>query len=116
MKSYTDLSTSKLLMQILDPNTADYCWGINSDAENYNNTPYPLPWSGYTARKYYVPCWSLTGLLSLLDHPRIFQGDEPHYWFCGCYGKDGFYHEQESDNPVDVCVLMILDLHKNNIL
>lgn len=70
-KAYTDLEQSKILAQIIDKETADFCWGIDEDNTKdnvfvYNNTPYPLPWKDYTARDFYLPCWSLAALTELL--------------------------------------------------
>lgn len=75
---YTTIEQSKKLFNAgLDPNTADMCWGIDDETLQYNCTPYPLPWRGYTAKQFYMPCWSIGALLeivpqSLMNNRYIF--------------------------------------------
>ena len=71
-KAYTNIEQSKILSKILHKETADFCWGFDQEKCNdneyvYNHTPYPLPWKDYTARDFYLPCWSLAALLEQLD-------------------------------------------------
>lgn len=75
-KAYTDIEQSKILAQIIDKDTADFCWGFDQEKCNdnvfvFNCTPYPLPWKDYTARDFYLPCWSLASLLNLLP-PAVY--------------------------------------------
>lgn len=64
---WTTVKESKLLLDAgLDPNTADMCWGFDAETMVYKKSPYPLPWRGYTAKAFYLPCWSLGALLELL--------------------------------------------------
>ena len=112
MKSYTDLSQSRKLAEILPLKSADMFWylatkgnpvaGFNEGYNEYGD--------------FELPCWSLAALLNVLEHPRCFQGGRPTYWFCGCSGKDKLYHEVEADNPVDACYEMILKLHELKLL
>ena len=114
IKSYTDLQQSRKLAEILPIESADMYFepstGFCTEPSEVRvgDIKYAHPRS--------VPCWSLTALLSVLEHPRCFQGDKPIYWFCGCFSKDNLYHEVESDNPVDSCYKMILELNKLNLL
>ena len=102
IKSYTDLEQSKKLAEILPLESADMWYPLPCEE---GDKPL-LEQGGFGS----TPCWSLTALLSVLEHPRCFQGDKPIYWFCGCFDKDKLYHEVEADNPVDACVKMILRL------
>lgn len=110
MKSYTDIEQSKKLAKILPIESADMFYtSLNSD--------YPWIWiDKHLMEVEDIPCWSLSALLGVLEHPRCFQGDKPTYWFCGCFGKDKLYHEVEADNPVDACVAMIEKLNELKLL
>ena len=66
MKAYTDLEQSKKLAEILPAESADMCWGIDDDTLMYNQCPYPLPYIQYTAKEFYLPCWSLAALLGVI--------------------------------------------------
>ncbi len=107
--SYPDLEKCRKLAKFLSRETADMEW-INDGL----GEPFPIPVERVNDDE--EPCWSLAALLSVLEHPRCFQGDKPMYWFCGCFGKDKLYHEMEADNPVDACVNMIIELNKLNLL
>jgi len=116
IKSYTDLNQSRKLEEILPLETADYCWGIDDETLQYNNSPYPCAWKDYTCKEYYIPCWSLAALLSVLPHPSLhktFSG-----WRCDSYDKEGKTCRlgENADNPIDACYEMILKLHERNLL
>ena len=108
IKSYTNIKQSKKLAEILPLESADYHYIAQGEKSYF----YPYSLSSDAVKDYdeeikYIPCWSLSALLGVLEHPRCFQGDKPIYWFCGCFGKDNLYHEVEADNPIDACVAMI---------
>lgn len=64
---FTSIEQSKHLIDLgLNPETADMCWGIDDDTMKYNNNPYPLPWKDYTAKEFYLPCWSLGALMDVM--------------------------------------------------
>jgi len=119
MKSYTDLEQSKVLSKILPLESADYCWGIDAETLHYNNSPYPCAWKDYTCKEYYIPCWSLAALLSVLPVTAILLKD-------GNISNTGDikYNCQSSminihkwfDNSIDACYEMILKLHELNLL
>ena len=68
---FTTREQSKHLFDIgLNPETADMCWGIDDETLRYNCNPYPLPWKNYTAKEFYIPVWSLTALLKLMEPIR----------------------------------------------
>lgn len=83
---FTSIDQSKHLFDMgLNPETADMCWGIDDDTMKYNNNPYPLPWKDYTAKDYYIPVWSITALLKLMQ--PIFIGSEIFNWnMYPCFG------------------------------
>ena len=69
---YTTVEQSKTLLDLgLQPESADMCWGIDAETLRYNNTPYPLPWKDYTAKEYYMPCWSTEALIELIPKTLV---------------------------------------------
>lgn len=133
MKAFTDISQSKRLAKILPIESADMHYvrkvcdfrgrpvdgkwsepkygNTNSDYANYivqNFTQYDK-----------LPCWSLAALLEIihkdfyivLDHDGV-------AWTCNVRQhdhrdiKDGYW----GGDPVDVCVELILKLHKEKLL
>lgn len=121
IKSYTNLEQSKALAKILQPESADFCWGIDDETLQFNCSPYPCPWKDYTCKEYYVPCWSLAALINLLpQHIETGMGylqlviDKN--WdgkTCGVtYENRDSYKGCRNDNLVDSCVEMILRLHE----
>jgi hypothetical protein len=66
MDVYTNIEQSKILAQIIDKETADFCWGVDEGNLRYNKTPWTIPWKNYTARNIYLPCWSLAALMDIL--------------------------------------------------
>lgn len=77
MKSYIDIEQSKKLAEILPLESADMCWGIDDDTLTWNTLPYLFPWRGYTAKEYYIPCWSLAALLDIL--PETIEDESAEY-------------------------------------
>lgn len=95
MKSYTNLEQSKVLAEILHPESADFCWGVNEDNIRYNKTPWTIPWRDYTAKNFYLPCWSLAALLTrLYETITTDDGDFDLHIFV----ENGGYHVQYDDN------------------
>lgn len=118
MKSYTDIEQSKVLANILPPESADYCWGIDDETLHYNNSPYPCAWKDYTCKEYYIPCWSLASLLSILPEYNLQRTDwenKTEYKIVVNVNDDN-YASKNYDNPVDACVAMIEKLHELNLL
>ena len=130
MKSYTDLEQSKKLAEILSPESADYCWGIDDETLHYNNSPYPCAWKDYTCKEYYIPCWSLAALLSVLPNNenistnlskggyRISTLEYTNSWFVDYEDETNGLNNcvTSADNPVDACVDMILKLNELKML
>ena len=119
IKSFTDIEQSKKLAEILPLESADmkwFSWKQESDS--------PLvPTFGYdkeTAEFYkdtkavYLPCWSLTALLSVLPDYTL-QTNTDGTVFVVCDSKKPMISDSFS-NPVDACVTMIEKLHELNLL
>ena len=115
MKSYTDLEQSRKLAEILPPESADYCWGIDDETLHYNSSPYPCAWKDYTCKEYYIPCWSLTALFKLLPKSaRLEKGNATEL-----YRVILPVELETSDwhiDPIDACVVMIERLCELNLL
>lgn len=115
MKSYTDIVQSKKLAEILPIESADMCYRAYREEGgilDYQVTLCPYQFASWVG----IPCWSLTTLLYILEHPLCFQVDNSIHWYCGCFSKDKLYHEVEANNPVDACYKMILKLHEQKLL
>lgn len=130
MKSYTDLEQSKVLSQILSPESADMtCIGTEF-------VPYPYCESKFKGEDNVYPAWSLTALIELLPSELSL----PRYYFleiskmgdCSTPYEVRYYRFRKpldgadfgrithisysSQNLVDACVAMILNLHELNLL
>jgi len=117
IKSFTDLQQSKKLAEILPLESADYCWGLDAETLHYNSSPYPCAWKDYSCKEYYIPCWSLAALLSVLPFidfttPKLI-GTHKTLYRC-MYNDDLKSHAY--NNPVDACVAMIEKLNELNLL
>ena len=113
IKSFTDIEQSKILAEILPPESADmhYCM---HPLEGYYS---PIPCVGQANKMHdEIPCWSLAALLCVLPKLVTLRGSaEDSYWYCEC-GIAPNTSFEDSDNPVDACYKEILKLHKHNLL
>ena len=111
IKSYTDISQSRKLAEILPLESADmYYYPFNDD--------YAGPVIGI-ADKESIPCWSLSALLGVLPFPQLSKdklGSGKVGWMVSVYPNDCRYDSCWHDNPVDACVAMIESLHELNLL
>ena len=105
MKSFTDVSQSKKLAEILPIESADMRYTPLGDMTH------PWVWTDTFIEKDAVLCWSLAALLSVLPYPEIWQDHSTNRWACSSLIKDTEYL-WESENPVDSCVEVIIKLHK----
>jgi hypothetical protein len=127
IKSYTDLEQSKKLAEILPIESADMCWTNHC----YGNIRSSITVSSKTIEEYkellerfadltdidvFYPCWSLAALLKILpeDDFALPNLRKENGRYSIAYSNDELLCV--ADNPVDACVSMILDLHKNNML
>lgn len=114
IKSYTDLQQSKKLAEILPLESADMFhfihevdtvgFGYKKDTEEfYSKTEFE-----------YIPCWSLTALLSVLRGTNI---STPNSLLnkirYSCWNDCDITY---ANNPVDACYEMILKLNELNLL
>lgn len=139
IKSYTDISQSKKLAEILPIESADMFHFIHEvdtvgfgykkeAAEFYSKTEFE-----------YLPCWSLVALLATLPneiitdnrfechyqiHIRKYDGGDNTTFYQIAYGNNrglsGSWHDMintgEKESLIDCCVQMILNLHELNLL
>lgn len=124
MKAYTNLEQSKKLAEILPLESADMCWGIDDDTMQYDDKPYLNPYKDYTAKEYYIPCWSLAALLEVL--PRSLD-DRYNFELGNPLGNSDWYiiyvdtnhlikNAVVHDNLIDAAVEMIFKLHEQKLI
>jgi len=124
IKSFTDLSQSKKLADILPLESADMCYlsdeslfpKINYNGMVFFNSEEEKPST-------IIPCWSLASLLELLPK-RLEIIDNVYKLSVYLYGlyywniSNGnlCFESKDKDNLVDACYEMIEKLHKLNLL
>ena len=127
MKSYTDISQSKKLAEILPLESADMNLTNSSiKGEMYVEqfkpvlVPYLRAKDSLDAYSKIVnnmiaweviPCWSLAELFSVLPSATLDTSDD-HYCRVRCQQRCTEWH----DNPVDACYEMIIKLHELKML
>ena len=132
MKSFTDLEQSKVLKDILPPESADMYYHNRIDIPD--NFPLPIEWKhNNPLLSQEIPCWSLTALLNLFpdDYNIVFnrffdENTKSTRWTCDvCNGisitftfswYDSNLSDISYDNPIDACVEMIEKLNKEGNL
>lgn len=117
MKSYTDIEQSRKLAKILPLETADMYYSKH-DTIHANTLYGSCDIQDFNIREY-IPCWSLTALLSVLPLPSLIQDkvDDELFWQCSAYEEDGtLLCEIYDNNPIDACVEMIEKLHELKLL
>ena len=121
IKSFTSLEQSKKLAEILPLDSADMFYADLFVNNKHNYIVHPLETYGFETFKdtkqqeskhlSFLPCWSLTALLSVLPREtRLLKSAT----------DDIFYHtdcpkgnvDEWFDNPVDACYELILKLHE----
>ena len=120
IKSFTDVTQSKVLAEILPIESADMWWSrctITDFGDGVLKVSYavePCNISQFRNTKEDVPCWSLAALLDILYNGIVMNKDSQNgrYHFSSKYV--GTY--VTADNPIDACYEMILKLHEQNIL
>ena len=119
MKSYTDLEQSKKLAEILPLESADmeYMF-LKEDNSKVSNIPFVKDddepeWPNDSAYDF-IPCWSLTALLNVLDRGALFI--TPQGWACQSYINLKAITSDHHSNPIDVCYEIILRLHELKML
>lgn len=120
IKSYTDISQSKKLAEILPLESADMFWRHC----NLDNLDYPIMQTEFEyIRSANTPCWSLASLLNVLPDTitnnngiafklnikkNIIEYSNPSLYLIHKFVK--------SDNLIDACVEMIIKLKELNLL
>ena len=112
IKSYTNLSQSRKLAEILPLESADmYYDGFGRLPQGYAYTLISP-----NSFEYDKPSWSLAALLGILpkviNNETLFIETSPALWHIGYRNV----YTARTDNPVDACVDMIIKLHKLNLL
>ena len=138
IKSFTDLSQSKKLAEILPLESADQTWARIAIAGANLDVPEEMQYrhNGDMPFQYYsgigTPCWSLAALLGVLPKDEGIdcsisfgyyngKGEYIEKWLCA-FEKEGettddFIIETiDGDNPVDACVAMIEKLNELKML
>lgn len=136
MKIYTDLEQSKKLAKILPLESADMRYGYTAPYDysdrmydgGYDEIPYPKDFliknPNYSADEYdaELPCWSLAALMDVLPDEvgdnHYLTLDKEGKEYCCCYedNNGNSFRHCFSDNPIDACVDMIENLHKQKLL
>ena len=120
IKSYTDISQSKKLAEILPLESADMCY-INGDSGKISIGE----WGNNVHDEDDIPCWSLAALISILPRFIEFKGDKYYLRFMKEYveyANDEIsitgrcLHTTGNDNLVDACHEMILNLNELKML
>ena len=120
IKSYTDLEQSKKLEEILPLESADLKWffweGEDPDAPRTPSFGYRKSVAESYKDTYaiYLPCWSLTALLSVIPNYKL--SSEHNYHTCAAETSFGKVAVAWFDNPIDACYELILKLHELNLL
>jgi len=127
IKTYTDLEQSRKLAEFLPIESADMCWGMDDYIMLYNDEPYFNPYKNYTAKEYYIPCWSLAALLDILpkkyypikDHEtNLILGKPKDKWCVLYWDTTGMQDGEQTleNNLIDACYEMILKLHEQKLM
>ena len=117
IKSYTDLSQSKKLAEILPLDSADmdYIPVVNTDNIDGEYSIIVNKWDNdHIIEEGWIPCWSLTALLSVLPDYTL-QTNSDGTVFVVCDSKKPMISDAY-DNPIDACVEMIERLHDLKML
>ena len=130
MKSYTDISQSKKLAEILPLESADMWWLYVTSQGKHIAMMYEEPDPHYLARmESYgikdaaIRCWSLAALLDVLpleiETHKQTDGYKTYYYvelYMKRMGKEIYLSTERHENLVDACVEMIEKLHELKML
>ena len=121
IKSFTDLSQSKVLAEILPLESADMFLAMDGIVPVMSKY---IDDGLVTADETAIPCWSLAALLGILKERddcntlEMFTNKAQLYTITTSYYKDASWKNIStiSDNPIDACVAMIEKLNKLKML
>ena len=109
MKGFTDLDQSRKLEEILPIESADMYWDYDYSIYTGEYKYYPMVMDDQFD-DVCIPCWSLTALMDVLDRGAVFK--TPKGWACQYYVEYKAITSNFHSNPVDACVEIILEIHK----
>ena len=122
MKNYTDVEQSKKLAEILPQESADYTWARTAVPSTTLYYPEKLQYSFKDIPIIYysgigIPCWSLATLLEIIPHAVVEKFDDTIY-VVSAFDKDRktFFGGEESENLIDACVNLIINLREDSII
>ena len=117
-KHFTSIEQSKKLFDLgLNPETADMCYGLDDDTLTYNTNPYPLPWKDYTAKEFYLPCWSLGALMDVMPSGCNISTPKPMdiLPYC-CWNQDTEFYGATSIGAAIAMINWLIENNKTNDL
>ena len=119
MKSYTGLTESKILAEILPLESADMYYFRQIDIDYFPPSvesicPIPRYKDGKENFDYDIRCWSLAALLDVL-HDYTLQTNTDGTVFIVCDSKKPMVSDFHN-NPIEACVEMIIKLKKQNLI
>ena len=130
-KNYTDIEQSKKLAKILPFESADMCWFVHADDEDFATKIAFVAGSAvhYAYEKItdwndtpYIPAWSLAALLKLLPQKIEHEGNEAELHINSrmtdlWYENDNFiYFSTFAKELIDACVQLICTLNEKSVL
>ena len=122
IKSYTDLSQSKKLAEILLLESADMCYVWDYEQMCYTPELFGFIQNQDNEGVEHIdyPCWSLAALLYVLPAEcecmaleHINYGNNRKEYFMHYVGGE---NTEDHDNPIDACYEMIIRLHELKML
>ena len=129
IKSYTDISQSKKLAEILPLESADmyYPWYIEEDGDTIESGHrISIPSVGNFIHKVNIlPCWSLAALLDIIPKRikdyNVLRIDinekDTAIWYDEIgYGVNNDLPDVTKETAIDTCYEMIIKLHEKNIV
>ena len=130
IKSYTDISQSKKLVEILPLESADMFY-LRIIGETYDKYGELIPLEENLCKieidslnrlnypeEDVLPCWSLAALLEVLPEYNLQKtdwGNKTEYKIVVTINEEN-YASKNYDNPLDACYEMIIKLHELNLL
>lgn len=114
IKSYTDISQSKKLAEILPIESTDMCYPKDAFECDYAKEPV----CHYSGIGLAHPCWSLSALLGVIRKTigYTLYGVNNVYMSCDLGDEPWKLETEVYDNEVDACVAIIKKLNELNLL
>ena len=121
IKSYTDISQSKALAEILPLESADMHYSKDFDGrwviDLAKYISVKIPKYVGNVEEHLLPCWSLAALLGTFNEIKMCHYNNRYYCQYMSEGSEfPIYSTVEYNNPIDACYEMILKLNVLNLL